>query len=142
MATTRLTYLLDTSALGRLHHDAVALALRDLILARVVATCPVVDMEVLYSARGPKQFEQDVRHLRASFGRLSMNDAVHSRAAEVQALLAQRSQHRGAGPADLLIAACAEAHGATILHYDRDFDLISEVTGQPTLWVVTPGTVS
>jgi predicted nucleic acid-binding protein len=61
---------------------------------------------------------------------------------DVQAMLARKSQHRGVGPGDLLIAACAEVHGATVLHYDRDFDVIAEVTGQPSLWVAPPGSVS
>jgi predicted nucleic acid-binding protein len=33
--------------------------------------------------------------------------------------------------ADLLIAASAELTGATVLHVDKDFDLIASVTGQP-----------
>ncbi|MFI7637740.1 PIN domain-containing protein [Nonomuraea sp. NPDC049400] len=60
-------------------------------------------------------------------------------ALDVQAMLARKSHHRAVGPNDLLIAACAQVHGATILHYDRGFDIISEATGQPSLWVVPPG---
>lgn len=59
----------------------------------------------------------------------------------VQRQLVEISQHRGIGPTELLIAACAEVHGATILHYGHSFDIISEVTGQPSLWVVPPGSV-
>jgi len=40
-----------------------------------------------------------------------------------------------------LIAACAQRHGVTVLHYDGDFDLIAEVTGQPVQWVVPRGSV-
>jgi predicted nucleic acid-binding protein len=40
---------------------------------------------------------------------------------------------------DLLIAATAEKAGLTVLHYDRDYDRIAEVTGQPTEWVVEAG---
>jgi hypothetical protein len=54
--------------------------------------------------------------------------------------LAGRGKHRCAGIRDLLVAAVAEEHRATILHYDRDFDHIAEVTGQPVRWVVPPGT--
>ena len=45
------------------------------------------------------------------------------------------------GVNDLVIAAAAELTGLTLLHYDHDFDLIAEVTGQPTEWVVPRGTV-
>lgn len=41
----------------------------------------------------------------------------------------------------MLIAAMAEEHGLVVLHYDVDFDLIGEVTGQPTEWVVPAGTI-
>jgi predicted nucleic acid-binding protein len=59
----------------------------------------------------------------------------------VQAALAARGQHRAASIPDLLIAACAQRHGVTVLHYDGDFDLIAEVTGQPVQWVVPRGSV-
>ncbi|MGI8813882.1 MAG: PIN domain-containing protein [Pseudonocardia sp.] len=42
---------------------------------------------------------------------------------------------------DLLIAAAAEAAGATVWHYDEDFDRIAEITGQPTAWVAPRGSV-
>ena len=32
---------------------------------------------------------------------------------------------------DLLVSAAAELGGLTVLHVDKDFDLIAEVTGQP-----------
>jgi len=48
---------------------------------------------------------------------------------------------RAVGLPDLLVAAVAERHRVTVLHYDRDYDLITAVTGQPTSWVVAPGSV-
>lgn len=41
---------------------------------------------------------------------------------------------------DLLIAATAERHRVTLLHYDHEYDLIATVTRQPTEWVVPRGT--
>ncbi len=70
-----------------------------------------------------------------------MDQGVLDRAAEVQDALAERSRHRGAKIADLLIAAAAEAAGLVVLHYDRDFELIAEVTGQPVEWAVPAGAV-
>jgi hypothetical protein len=32
---------------------------------------------------------------------------------------------------DLIIAATAELAGLTVLHLDKDFDVIAEITGQP-----------
>lgn len=70
-----------------------------------------------------------------------MDQSVLDRAVNVQDALAERSQQRGAKLADLLIAAAAEAAGLVVLHYDHDFDLISETTGQKTEWIVLRGTV-
>lgn len=54
--------------------------------------------------------------------------------------LAAKSAHRGAALPDLLIAATAERHGVTVLHYDHEYDLIAMVTGQAVRWVVPRGT--
>ena len=65
------------------------------------------------------------------------------RAEEVQALLARRAMHhRSATIADLIIAAAAEHHGCTVLHYDSDYDVIAAVTGQPMEWAAKPGTIT
>ena len=63
------------------------------------------------------------------------------RAVAVQDLLAEKSQQRGAKIADLLIAAAAEAAGLVVLHYDHDFDLIAQTTGQRTEWIVPAGSL-
>ena len=70
-----------------------------------------------------------------------MDQAVLDRAVAVQDALAERSEHRGAKIADLLIAAAAESAGLVVLHYDHDFDLIASVTGQPTDWILPAGSV-
>lgn len=48
---------------------------------------------------------------------------------------------RGRKVPDLLIAATALRMELTVLHYDRDFDVIAEITGQPARWVVDRGTI-
>ena len=47
---------------------------------------------------------------------------------EVLTLLADRGQHRAP---DLIIAATAELAGLTVLHLDKDFEIIASITGQP-----------
>ncbi|MGI8809714.1 MAG: PIN domain-containing protein [Acidimicrobiales bacterium] len=83
-----------------------------------------------------------MRHARSAWPFVEMNQAVLDRAVAVQDALAERSQQRGAKIADLLIAAAAEAARLVVLHYDHDFDLIAEITGQPTEWIVAAGAVS
>jgi len=58
--------------------------------------------------------------------------ASEDRAVEVQALLADRGSHRAPSVPDLTVAAIAELAGLTILHVDKDFDIIAEITGQAT----------
>ena len=50
---------------------------------------------------------------------------------EILTLLADRGQHRAPSIPDLIIAAVAELAGLTVLHLDKDFDLIAGITGQP-----------
>jgi len=59
-----------------------------------------------------------------------LTPAIEDRAVEVQRLLAERGQHRAPSIPDLLIAATAELAGRTVLHVDKDFELIAELTGQ------------
>jgi predicted nucleic acid-binding protein len=49
---------------------------------------------------------------------------------ELQSVLAERGQHRAPSVPDLLIAAAAELGDLTVLHVDKDFELIAGVTGQ------------
>ncbi|MBF6619224.1 MAG: hypothetical protein ITG02_03220 [Patulibacter sp.] len=53
------------------------------------------------------------------------------RAVEILALLAGQGRHRAPSIPDLLIAATAEIASLTVLHCDKDFDLIAAITGQP-----------
>lgn len=69
---------------------------------------------------------------------LPVTTGVLRRALDVQEVLAHLGQHR-LTLADLIVAATAEAHDATVLHYDRDFDPMAGVTGQSTRWVAPCG---
>jgi predicted nucleic acid-binding protein len=59
-----------------------------------------------------------------------LTPAIEDRAVEVQGLLADRGHHRAASIPDLLVAATAELADLVVLHVDRDFELIADVTGQ------------
>jgi predicted nucleic acid-binding protein len=60
-----------------------------------------------------------------------LTPVIEDRAVEVLALLADRGQHRAPSIPDLLIAAAAELAGLTVLHMDKDFEIIAAITGQP-----------
>jgi hypothetical protein len=134
------TYLADKSALARLPRPSVDRRLTPLLLAGEVATCSLVDLELLYSARGPDDFRQ-IQGMRAALPSVAIEQGDFDRAIRTMELLSQKGQHRGASLPDLLIAAVAERARLTVLHYDRDFDLVASVTHQAVEWVVPAGSV-
>lgn len=136
------TVLADKSALTRREtRPEVREALEPLLLAGEVATCGIVDLELLYSATSRATYRAVAEALRG-MPRVAVEEGSVRRALEVQAMLAERSQHRAVPLPDLLVAACAERAGLAILHYDADFERIADLTGQPTRWIVPRGTVA
>ena len=140
METAVATFLADTSALARLHHDDVAARVTPMFIGGRIATCATIDLEVLVTARSAEEHEE-MWFDRQLLPRAPITEAVLDRAVEIQGALAATGRHRGLSTTDLVTAAAAEQMGLTVLHYDHDFDLIAEVTGQPTEWVVPRGTV-
>ncbi len=132
-------YLGDTSALARRGKPSVAERLDPLLEAGLVARCTPTDLEAGYSARSLADFRR-LREERAAWPFLAIDQAVLDRAVEIQTLLAERGEHRSVPIADVLIAAAAAAAGLVVLHYDRDYERIAEVTGQPVEWIVPAGT--
>ena len=135
------THLADTSALARLRHPAVAAVLGPMIEAGLVATCGIVELELAWATRTSAELDELRADRDAGYEWLATDDEDWRRALEVQSTLWRTGRIRAVGFPDLLIAAAAERHRVRILHYDGDFDLIAEVTGQSTHWVVPCGTV-
>jgi predicted nucleic acid-binding protein len=131
-------YLLDKSAFARWVKPEVAGVLDPLSSAGRLAVCGVIELELLYSARSASDAERIRLGLRG-FEWLPTPDEMWDRAAEIQGQLITRGSWRALSISDLIIAAVAERHQATVLHYDHDFDLVAEVTDQPTQWVLPPG---
>jgi predicted nucleic acid-binding protein len=134
-------YLADTSALARLHHAAVARVLAPLIEAGVVATCGVVEFELGWATRSSAEFDQLRADRDTGYEWLATHDEDWRRAIEVQASLWRSGRMRAVGLPVLLIAAVAERERVTVMHYDGDYDLIAQITGQSTQWVVPRGAV-
>jgi predicted nucleic acid-binding protein len=138
---TVFTYLADTSVFAHAFLPAVAVVFQPLIDRDLVATCGIVELEVLFSARNHDEIRSIQSRLQASLERVETDDSDFHRAAEVMAALSARGRHRAANVNDLLIAAVAERAGLTVLHYDQDFDYIGEVTGQGMEWVAPRGSL-
>jgi len=125
-------YLIDTSGMFRILQDGkLRQAWSDQLAAGVIAICPVIELEFLFSARSLADRLEKLRLLKDLFGWMPMSDHAWQRAAEVQQVLTETGQHRSAGPIDLLVAATAERESLTVLCDDHDLQTVAVVTGQP-----------
>ncbi|WP_059013551.1 PIN domain nuclease [Streptomyces specialis] len=131
-------YLIDKSALARYPKPVVRAVIDPLHNAGLLAVCGAVEVEVMHSARSKADAER-IRDEMRGFDWLTTPDEVWDRALEVQTRLVGSGNWKALSVADLVIAATAERHGAVVLHYDGDYDMIASVTGQPTQWVVPAG---
>lgn len=131
-------FLIDTSGLARILQKEHRAAWADFLSAGVIAVCPVVELEFLYSARSLADRLDKQRLLGQVFAWVPMADRAFERAAEIQEALTRRGEHRSAGAVDLLIAATAERHQLIILSEDRDFETVAAVTGLPVRRITTP----
>ena len=126
------TWLIDRSALARLATSPDAAEWAKRIERGLVRITTVTRLEVGYSARSGQDLRTGfAQPPLASMPVEYMTPAVEDRAVEVLTLLADRGQHRAPSVPDLIIAATAELAGLTVLHLDKDFDVIADVTGQP-----------
>jgi predicted nucleic acid-binding protein len=126
------TWLIDKSALVRLAASPDAAEWAGRIERGLVRITTVTRLEAGYSARSGPELRAGLRQPPLSSMPVeNLTPAIEDRAVEVLTLLADRGQHRGPSIPDLIIAAIAELAGLTILHLDKDFEVIAQVTGQP-----------
>jgi len=125
-------WLIDKSALVRLAESPDAAEWAARIERGLVRITTVTRLETGYSARsGPEMRAGFRRPPLSSMPVEYLTPAIEDRAVELLTLLADRGQHRAPSIPDLIIAATAELAGLTVLHLDKDFDLIAEITAQP-----------
>jgi len=107
-----------------------------------LATCDMVRLELLHSARNATEFVE-IRDELAALIDCPIGEAQWDRALWVYEQLSRRGggHQRSVKHPDLLIAAAAESAGITVLHYDEDYERIAEITGQPTRWLAPAGTL-
>ena len=125
-------WLIDKSALVRLSQAADAIEWASRVERGLVRISTVTRLEVGYSARTAADHrvllgEPPISSMPIEY----LTPRIEDRALELQFALAERGQHRAPSVPDLLIAATAELAELTVLHLDKNFELIGEVTGQP-----------
>ncbi len=128
-----MTWLIDKSALVRLGDSPDAELWAQRIERGLVRITTVTRLEVGYSARSGQDARAMFTHPPLSAMPVEyLTPAIEDRAVEVQLLLAGQGQHRASSIPDVLIAATAELAGLTVLHLDKGFELIADITGQLT----------
>lgn len=135
-------YLADKSALARFPHPEFAKRLRPLLEEGQIATCEIVDLEILYSCRGLRDYEE-VLEERRSLDSAPITPDVMAAAVELQHALARWGQHGIAIP-DLVVAAVAAGSGLVVLHSDGDLGRVAPAGGarqEWQEWVVRPGNI-
>jgi len=124
-------WLIDKSALVRLSATADADEWATRIERGLVRISTVTRLELGYSARSAAEHRLLLGGLPISSMPVEyLTPKIEDRALELQLALAERGHHRAPSIPDLLIAATGELSELTVLHMDKDFELIAELTGQ------------
>lgn len=134
-------YLIDTSVIHRRIHAPVRDAIEQLGVDRPLYRCAITELEVLRSATSPSDYEARRSAVITGYVDLPITPQVMRDALAIQRQLAAKSHHRAVSMPDMIIAACAQAYDAVVVHYDADYDHVAEITGQPVEWVVPAGAV-
>ena len=125
-------YLADTSAyVAQARGRGGAARFAALLTEGRLAVCQMTALEYFNNAPGPEAYEVLWTALHGQRW-MDTTAAAMDRALAVHRMLAERSQHQHFRLPDLIIAATAEEHGATVLHYDADYDRIA--AGPGSLW--------
>jgi predicted nucleic acid-binding protein len=129
---TTSVWVIDKSALIRLPTSPARDEWYQRIERGLIRVTTLTLLEIGYSARSGADLQDELHRPPLALLPIEyLTPAIEARAMTVQALLAERGLRRAPSVPDLLIAANAELTGATVLHADKDFDLIASVTGQP-----------
>ena len=137
--------LLDNSAWARLDQAGVTQDRVDEIAGWLeegrIATCLPFLLEAGYSARNTRDHDELLRELMA-LPNVRIDGRVESRALDAQRQLARAGHHR-LPPVDLIIAALADAYDLGILHYDNDYEIVSEKTDLrfASVWLAPRGSI-
>ncbi len=132
-------WLIDKSALVRLAASPDAAEWASRIGRGLVRISTLTRLEVGFSARSADDLRRSLSEPPLSAMPVEyLTPAGEDRAMAVQQTLAQAGHHRAPSIPDLLIAAIAELSGLTVLHLDKDFELVAGVTGQPVERLAVP----
>ncbi len=111
------------------------------VAAGRVLVCDVVVLELVRLTPNETRAREVTTRLDA-FQSVGMPAKLWTRARELQLLLASDASHRRVPPVDLLIGAAAEAASVTLVHYDRDYERLANVSQLEHQWLLPDGTLA
>ena len=123
-----MSFLLDKSAHARWHQPAVATRLNDLLRADLLHIARPSVLEIGFSARSPQDYRDVITDLTDAMTIIELSAEISKLAQDLQERLTHRGWHRAPGPVDLLLAATAIEYDLVLLHLDKDFELLAQVS--------------
>ena len=127
------TWLIDKSAYARLSESPDREVWMKRISRGLVRISSITMLELAYSFQNASRADEELSKPPLALMPLEYLGArAERRAIDLQRALLDASEHRGVSIPDLLIAASAEISRHTVLHVDRDFELIARYSGQRT----------
>lgn len=121
-----MSFLLDKSAHARWDQPVVAARLNDLLREDLLNIARPSVLEIGFSARSPQDYREVIADVTEAMTVIEVSAEISTRAQDLQERLTHRGWHRAPGPVDLLLAATAIEHELTLLHLDKDFELIAQ----------------
>ncbi len=106
-----------------------------------VLVCDLVILELVRLTPNATRAREVTARLDA-FESIPMPSGLWARARELQLLLTGDAGHRRVPPADLLIAAAADAAGVVLVHYDRDYERLAGVSELRHRWLLPDGALA
>lgn len=136
-----LSLVVDTSAWARAHHESIRGRWTQALLEDRLRLSPAVRLEILVTARGGDAFDDLAEELSALVT-APLTPTVMRAAEGAMRALAHRSSGAQRIPiVDYLVAAAAQETAAAVLHYDRDFDTLSQALAFESVWLAAPGSL-
>lgn len=135
-------FIADSSAWSNASHPNVRDEWADALRSEQIATCPVVKLELLYSARDGDDYDR-LDEILAALRDVPITRSVTNAALAALRRLARiepRYQRSVKFP-DLLVAAAAQDAAVGVLHYDHHYDRLAEVLEFESRWIATAGSL-
>lgn len=111
------------------------------VAAGLVLVCDLVALELTRLAPNETRAREVAERLEL-FESVPMPERLWRRTRDLQLQLAGNGDHRRVPPVDLVLAACAEAAGVPLVHYDRDYERIAAVSAVEQRWLVADGSLA